>query len=556
MCNFFSCLKDYRLLTLLLISTALRLTLGSVVELGNDEVYYITYALYPDLSHFDHPPMVGWFIQFFTLNLTFDSEGWIRLAAIVSGTLSTIIIYLIGVTLSDKQTGWYAALLYNFSVYGFVITGIFIMPDSPQMLFWLLSILFLILAMEPNKSVNLITEQSTIESNTAGFKVITGYENTESRKAIYFLLAGLALGLALLSKYTSIFIIAGTFLFFLRHKEWFGKWYSYGAVVIAFLCFIPVLIWNLDNNFISFTFHSDRVEVTQRMFRLDSFATELGGQILYNNPFNFAITLAALLAFFRKKLIPRDDRVRLLIYIALPVIFIFLVISLFRSTLPHWSGPAYVTLIPLAALWLRQLTQGGKKQQVLPKALKWSMGFIIILLCTALLQIFSGLFLNKGINPDTGKRLGIKDITLDMYGWKQLGGKFYELYTADLESGRMDSSVTIISHRWFPAANIDYYLARDLEIKVLTMAPLERTHKYAWISGYRGGLKPGMDAYFISSTYDFQNPHHLYDDYFTIEKADTIPIYRQKVLVEYFYIWRMRDLKKLPPVDWQPILEK
>lgn len=547
-----SCFKDYRLLILLLVSTTVRLVAGSIVELGNDEVYYINYALYPDLSHFDHPPMVGWFIQLFTLNLTFDSEGWIRLAAIVSGTLSTIIIYLIGVTLSDKQTGWYAALLYNFSIYGFVITGIFIMPDSPQMFFWLLSILFLLLAMTPNVSANQVTSQSTIANSTPSIGVTSGSNITESGRAIYFLIAGMALGLALLSKYTSIFIIAGTFIYFLRHKEWFGKWYSYGAVLIAFLCFIPVLIWNLDNDFISFTFHSDRVEVTQRLFRIDSFATELGGQILYNNPFNFAITLAALLAFFRKKLIPADDRVRLLIYIALPVIFIFLVISLFRSTLPHWSGPAYITLIPLAALWLRQLTQGGLKQQVLPKALKWSLGFIAILLFAALFQIFLGVFLNKGINPDTGKRLGIKDITLDMYGWRQFGDKFSELHTADLKSGRMDSSAVIISHRWFPAANIDYYVAKDLDMDVLTMAPIERTHKYAWITGYRGGYKLGMDAYFISSSYDFQNPHHLYDDYFTIEKADTIPIYRQKVLVEYFYVWKMRELNKLPPTEWQP----
>ena len=45
---------------------------ASMIELGNDEVYYWTYALFPDWSHFDHPPMVGITIQLFTLNLTFD----------------------------------------------------------------------------------------------------------------------------------------------------------------------------------------------------------------------------------------------------------------------------------------------------------------------------------------------------------------------------------------------------------------------------------------------------------------------------------------------------
>lgn len=550
MCNFFSCLKDYRLLTLLLISTALRLTLGSVVELGNDEVYYITYALFPDLSHFDHPPMVGWFIQLFTLNLTFDTEGWIRLASIVSGSLNTIILYLIGTTLSDRQTGWYAALLYNVSIYGFVITGIFIMPDSPQMLFWLLSILFIILAIGDSKSTDDINKSaSTLNTGIqAGAIPYTGI--SEQRRALFFLLAGLTTGLALLSKYTSIFIIVGTFFYFIVHREWFGKWYSYVAVFIALLCFLPVLIWNYQNDFISFTFHSDRVEVTKKLFRLDTFATELGGQILYNNPVNFGIIVAALVAFFRKKQVFRDNRIQLLVYIALPLILLFLVISLFRSTLPHWSGPAYVTLIPIAALWLRNFTRCGNLGKVLPNALKWSLSFITVFLTIALLQIFNGTFLNKGIDQETGQRLGIKDITLDMYGWKQLNAGFTKLYRSDLQSGEMDSTAVIISHRWFPAANIDYYVARDLDIKVLTMAPLERTHKYAWITGYRGGFKPGMDAYFISSSYDYQDPHHIYDQYFTIDKADTISVIRQNVLVEYFYVWRMRNLKKPPTIDW------
>ena len=51
---------------LLLISTVIRMVVGDSIQLGNDEVYYWTYAKYPDWSHFDHPPMVGFFEQLFT----------------------------------------------------------------------------------------------------------------------------------------------------------------------------------------------------------------------------------------------------------------------------------------------------------------------------------------------------------------------------------------------------------------------------------------------------------------------------------------------------------
>ena len=64
---------------LLLISTAIRMVVGDSIQLGNDEVYYWTYAKFPDWSHFDHPPMVGLFEQLFTLNLFFESELALRL---------------------------------------------------------------------------------------------------------------------------------------------------------------------------------------------------------------------------------------------------------------------------------------------------------------------------------------------------------------------------------------------------------------------------------------------------------------------------------------------
>ena len=71
------------LIGLLVVSAIVRSILAAWMEFGNDEVYYWTYALYPDWSHFDHPPMVGWVIQLFSLNLLFDSEFVIRLASVV-----------------------------------------------------------------------------------------------------------------------------------------------------------------------------------------------------------------------------------------------------------------------------------------------------------------------------------------------------------------------------------------------------------------------------------------------------------------------------------------
>ena len=76
------------LLIIIGISALVRAFLAASLELGNDEVYYWSYAMYPDLSHFDHPPMIGWLIQLFTVNLNLNSELFIRLCSIAIGLLS------------------------------------------------------------------------------------------------------------------------------------------------------------------------------------------------------------------------------------------------------------------------------------------------------------------------------------------------------------------------------------------------------------------------------------------------------------------------------------
>ena len=135
---------DKIVVILILVSAVVKVFIAQSIELGNDEVYYWTYALYPALSHFDHPPMLGWVIQLFTFNLTFDSELFLRFGSIVLGMGSTWLIYLITKTIKNNKTGLYAVLLYLSSIYCFVIAGIFILPDAPQTFFWLLSVYLLI----------------------------------------------------------------------------------------------------------------------------------------------------------------------------------------------------------------------------------------------------------------------------------------------------------------------------------------------------------------------------------------------------------------------------
>ncbi|MCX6245106.1 MAG: glycosyltransferase family 39 protein [Bacteroidetes bacterium] len=496
---------------LLLCSFLVRAFVAGFIELGNDEVYYWTYAKFPDWSHFDHPPMVGWVIQLFTLNLYFDHEFFLRLASVVFGTINTWLIFLIGRRIKDSLTGFYAALLFTASIYCFIIAGTFIMPDTPQVLFWLLS-LWLLTDCLPDKD---LTKSSRIR----------------------LLLAGVTVGLALLSKYHSVFLLLGVFLYMLLYnRKWFRAKETYLAFLIAIALFLPVILWNYHNSFVSFTFHEGRVSSGFRI-RWDYFGTEFAGQFLYSNPVNFIIILFSLIALFGKKIFLDKPYLRLLLLLSLPLAVVFIGFSLYSSTLPHWTGPAYLGLILVAAAWLSGQQEKRPSARLIPISLRIALALQLILVLAGVLQI------NYGIVPL--KKWGVDDFTVQLYGWKQLGEKFGPVEKKDLEAGIMPANAPVITFRWFPAANLDYYLAHPIGKKVYSLGTLSRIHKYYWIDRERGDLLKGTDAYYVALSNDFNDPHERWGSLFdSIMAPDTIRITRQGDRIWEAYVFRMKGLKR------------
>jgi hypothetical protein len=96
---------------LIIFSTLLRVVVASLLELGNDEVYYQTYAGHLQWNYFDHPPMVALLIKISTLNLLLHHEVFIRLGPILCAAAGTWLIYKIGTRIRNSRTGWFAAIL-------------------------------------------------------------------------------------------------------------------------------------------------------------------------------------------------------------------------------------------------------------------------------------------------------------------------------------------------------------------------------------------------------------------------------------------------------------
>lgn len=503
--------EEFILILIVLANLIIKLIPASILELSNDEVYYWTYALFPDWSHFDHPPMVGLTIQLFTLNLTFQSELAFRAGALLFSSFNIIILYKLTKKILPGNAALITTALFTASFYFNIICGFFILPDTPQMLFVLLAL-------------------------NSGLPAIVNRNPSKSDK-LNLMLFGFFTGLAFLSKYHSLFLWFGFLVFILFHNRvWLKNQALYISLLITIVLMTPVIYWNVINNFISFTFHGERMNILHSHINPASFLQFNAGQIFYQNPIVFVIVLLAVFSAFRKRRKMGGDLRMLLLYISLPLILIFSLLSIFRFELPHWSGPAFICLLILAGEWLSEVFT--RHRNIVINSLLSANIFFILVLITATLQIKSGVVLHtiKNTDPTT---TGHDDPTLDMYGWKQASEKF-QLFLSEDNIDR--NKIELVSDKWFPAAHIDFYIAHHMNINLIVPSNIGAAHKYFWINKKRP-VHQDYRFFYITSSQHFAGPDELSYMFSGSIPVDTIKITRRGEVVKNLFIYEMTGLK-------------
>ena len=211
---------------LILVFFLIRLFMIHYLELAPDEAYYWYWSKHLDLSYSDHPPMVAYIMAIFT-RLGGDTEFFVRLGGLLCSALSLVLLYLTSTTLfpTNKLLAWEMLFVFNITLL-FPAGCIVQTPDTPMLLFWTAAVFF-------------------------GSRIIT---EGGSRWWTFW---GVALGLGLLSKYTMILIVPCMFCFLLLsppHRHWLFKKEPYLALLIALFIFSPVILWNWQHDWISFTY--------------------------------------------------------------------------------------------------------------------------------------------------------------------------------------------------------------------------------------------------------------------------------------------------------------
>ena len=499
---------------LIIILSVLRLVFAFWVELANDESYYWLYSQHLKWNYFDHPPMIALWIRFFTLNLWLQHyPGFLRLGSVVSCAASTWFMFKCVSLLSAQRAGWFAACIYSASFYSGITAGFLVMPDTPQMVFWTLS-LWMMAKLTINDS-----------------------------KLLNWILVGVCAGLCIMSKIHGIFLWMGFGLYAIFYKRnWFAKKGLYISILISIVICLPILFWNIKYHFATYSFNSGRVELYGSSINWNSYFSQIIMQFGVNNPFNILIIIIAIFGW-KKNHLNKTPALKIYNFIGLPFALLLLYLPLYKQgILPHWSGPAYVSLIPVAAIGFDRI----KNPVILPKLIGVTVvNYILYLMLCSLFILYYPGTVSKSPEP----RTGTDDLSIDFYGWKAGGVKFDSIYKADVSRKIVQSNTPVICYKWW-GAHIEYYFCLPLNIKMIGLGNMMDIHEYMWMNALRKNDVNLNNAYCIISSDEYFNPKLVYKNYYkSINFIKQISVLRNGKPAHDFYVYRLNGWKGNLPVE-------
>lgn len=283
------------------------------------EAYYWSYAQYPDLSYFDHPPMVAWLIWLGT-NVLGDGVVGLRLGTLLCGVgtgwLGLLWLRDLGCE-PWVRAGW---LVCSLAMPMLSATHFLTTPDPPLVFFWTLTLFCLWRARDG--------------------------------KLGWWALAGVAAGAALLSKYAAAFLAVSGFLLLLADPAMRRQWRRPGpylGVLLAAITFLPVVAWNVGNDFESFRFQTEG-RWSKAAIGVRWLGEFVGGQIGVIHPV-IALLIPVAAWWVGKKALRRDMPATWLLATGLPMPLFFLANSLFIQVKINWLAPCFLPLAAIVMTW-------------------------------------------------------------------------------------------------------------------------------------------------------------------------------------------------------------
>lgn len=399
----------------------LRLVYFGLAQLIPDEAYYWQYAQHMDLSFYDHPPMVAWLIWLGTSILGHNEFG-VRIGALICGLISMGYLYALTQNLYDKSTAMRAVLLLTILPLGFA-TGILMTPDAPLVAAWAATLYYM--------------ERALIANQKSAW-----------------LGMGIAFGLGMLSKYSLGLLGIAALVFVIidpTARRWMLRPHPYLAALLAVVLFSPVIIWNYENNWASFSFQSNRVLADTYEFSVHKLIAHI---MILLTPVGF---LAAALAFFPAK-IPTDQQLEqrrhlfVQVFAGIPL-FICFILSTFDSPRFHWTAPIWLAIFPTIAWMIGQTDHLSAMAKRIQAA--WR---LTIITC-----VFAYAFVLHYVV------LGIPGIPYQLltehYFWREAATEIKQI-VQEVRSQTGEEPIVVGMSKWSVASALTFYTHNDAKLEV------------------------------------------------------------------------------------------
>ena len=398
--------------------TAIRLVAAGSIHLTEDEAYYRIWAQHLQLGYLDHPPMIAWWIRIGEAVFG-DTPLGIRLLPALSCGLNTWMIGDLARRLgAGPRAAFRAALWYNATL-TVCLGGMLAIPDSPASLFW-----------------------------TATLWALARF--WERRRAGWWLVAGLTAGLAVMSKYSGLFLAPGVLLWLLAVPGGLaelrkpGPWAAAGLAVAVFAANI---VWNAQNHWITVIKQFGRAAPHQ--IALGYLGELVVTQFLLFTPIMAVYAVLGARQAWRER--AQADAVQLMLPVATaaPFATYLLLHSLHDRVQGHWPAPAFGALAICAAVAAERITAAPWQ--------RWARRLAPVGGYAVAVAAFAAMAL------PTPSPLGPLDLTLPLRGWTQLAGDIdamrvrtgaawvgtlsYGVYSQLLDEGRIQGPLLEVVER-------------------------------------------------------------------------------------------------------------
>ena len=306
-----------------------RLILLPFMGLMPQDAYYYLYGQNLSLSYFDHPGMIGYLLRIFT-DLFGQSIFVVKFADFLITSLTILSFYKLASYFLSKQKLQRAILLLTSTIF-ISILSFNSTPDVPLLLFWTLSLICL-------------------------------YKAIFEEKKWFWVLGGIAMGLAFNSKYTALLLqigLIGFLIFSNKYRKLFVSPWFWTSILLSILITCPVWYWNFQNEFASFVFQSSERTSSISEFKISpkNFFGAIGHQMFLLIPILFLVIGVITYKYLKRALlklkIPQAKTLFLLAFFIPTFVGFFSLTPIYWVKL-NWMMPSYVTGIIIAGMFINK----------------------------------------------------------------------------------------------------------------------------------------------------------------------------------------------------------